>query len=137
MFPVCFVDVPFVADIHNSASLLVVVFCRVSLSIVKTSFLDVVCLSQVFLFLHKNHDQKVTWGGKCLFSLHFQTVVHHLRYSGLELKQVRKQELRQRPWRDVSYWLTSLELLSLLYYRTQEYQSRVGTTHKGPSQHDH
>ena len=69
MFPVCFVDVPFVADIHNSASLLVVVFCRVSLSIVKTSFLDVVCLSQVFLFLHKNHDQKVTWGGKCLFQL--------------------------------------------------------------------
>ena len=90
MFPVCFVDVPFVADIHNSASLLVVVFCRVSLSIVKTSFLDVVCLSQVFLFLHKYHDQKITWGGKCLFSLHFQTVVHHQRKSGLELKQVRR-----------------------------------------------
>jgi hypothetical protein len=24
---------------------------------------------------------------------------------GLELKQVRKQELMQRPWRDVPYWL--------------------------------
>jgi hypothetical protein len=28
-----------------------------------------------------------------------------LRMSGLELKQVRKQELMQRPWRDVLYWL--------------------------------
>jgi hypothetical protein len=36
------------------------------------------------------------------------------RKSGLELKQVRKQELMQRPWRDVLYWLASLGLLSLL-----------------------
>jgi hypothetical protein len=34
--------------------------------------------------------------------------------SGLELKQVRKQELMQRPWRDVIYWLDSPGLLSLL-----------------------
>jgi hypothetical protein len=27
------------------------------------------------------------------------------RKSGLELKQVKKQELMQRPWRDVPYWL--------------------------------
>ena len=27
--------------------------------------------------------------------------------SGLELKQVRKQEMLQRPWRDVLYWLAS------------------------------
>jgi hypothetical protein len=27
------------------------------------------------------------------------------RMSGLELKQVRKQELMQRSWRDVLYWL--------------------------------
>jgi hypothetical protein len=36
------------------------------------------------------------------------------RKSGLELKQVRKQELMQRPWRDVLYWLASPGLLSLL-----------------------
>jgi hypothetical protein len=36
------------------------------------------------------------------------------RKSGLELKQVRKQELMQRPWRDVTYWLASPGLLSLL-----------------------
>jgi hypothetical protein len=52
--------------------------------------------------------------------------------SGLELKQVRKQELMQRPWRDVLYWLASPGLLSLLSYRTQDYQPRDGTTHKGP-----
>jgi hypothetical protein len=41
------------------------------------------------------------------------------RKSGLELKQVTKQELMQRPWRDVLYWLVSPGLLSLLSYRTQ------------------
>jgi hypothetical protein len=35
----------------------------------------------------------------------FHIAVHHQRKSGLELKQVRKQELMQRPWRDVLYWL--------------------------------
>jgi hypothetical protein len=39
--------------------------------------------------------------------------------SGLELKQVRKQELMQRPWRDVPYWLASHGFLSLLSYRTK------------------
>jgi hypothetical protein len=39
----------------------------------------------------------------------------------------------QRPRRDVSYWLASPGLLSLLSYRTQDYQPRDGTTHKEPS----
>jgi hypothetical protein len=54
-----------------------------------------------------------------------------------KLKQVRKQELLQRPWRDVPYWLASPGVLSLLSYRTQDYQSRDGTTHKRPSHFDH
>jgi hypothetical protein len=41
------------------------------------------------------------------------------RKSGLELKQVRKQELMQSPCRDVTYWLASPGLLSLLSYRTK------------------
>jgi hypothetical protein len=53
------------------------------------------------------------------------------RKSGLELKQVRKQELMQRPWRDVLYWLASPGLLSLLSYRTQDYQPRVGSQPQG------
>jgi hypothetical protein len=59
------------------------------------------------------------------------------RKSGLELKQVRKQEPMQRPWRDVLYWLASPGLLSLLSYRTQDYQPRDCTTHKGPFPLDH
>ena len=85
----------------------------------------------VFLFLHKQHDQEASWGGKGLFSLHFHIVVHHQRKSELELKQIRKQELMQRPRRDVTYWLASSGLLSLLFYRTQVYQPRDGTTHSG------
>jgi hypothetical protein len=83
----------------------------------------------VFLFLHKHHDKEASWGGKGLFSLHFHIAVHHLRKSGLELKQVRKQELMQRPWRAVA----SPGLLSLLFYRSQDYQPRDCTTHKGTS----
>jgi hypothetical protein len=67
------------------------------------------------------------------FSLHCHTAFHHQRKSELELKQVRKQELMQRPWRDATYWLVSPGLLSLLAYRTQDYQPRDGTTHSGPS----
>jgi hypothetical protein len=59
------------------------------------------------------------------------------RKSGLELKQVRKQELMQWLRRDVLYWLASPGLLSLLSYRTQDYQPRDGTTHKGPFPLDH
>jgi hypothetical protein len=45
----------------------------------------------------------------------------------------------QRPWRDVTYWLASPGLLSLLSYRTQDYQPRDGTTHNrlGPPTLDH
>jgi hypothetical protein len=57
--------------------------------------------------------------------------------SGLELKQVRKQELMQKPWRDVTYQLASPGLLSLLSYGTQDYQPRDGTTHNEPCPLDH
>jgi hypothetical protein len=90
-------------------------------------------LSHGFYSWTKHHDQEAIWRGKGLFSLHFHTAVHLQWKSGLELKQVRKQELMQRPWRDVLYWLASPGLLSLLSYRTQDYQPRDVTTHKGLS----
>ena len=49
----------------------------------------------------------------------FHVAVNHQRMSGLEHKQVRKQGLMQRPWRDVLYWFASPGLLSLLSYRTK------------------
>ena len=44
-----------------------------------------------------------------------------------------RQELMHRPWRGAAYWLAHPALLNLLSYRTQNYQSRDGTTHNGPS----
>jgi hypothetical protein len=49
----------------------------------------------------------------------FHIAVNHQRMSGLELKQVRMQGLKQKPWRHVLYWLASPGLLSLLSYRTK------------------
>jgi hypothetical protein len=95
------------------------------------------CLNQGFYSWTKHHDQEASWGGKGLFSLYFHIAVDHQRMSGLELKQVRKQELMQRPWRDVPDWFASPGLLSLLSYRTQGYQHRDGSTHKGPFPLDH
>jgi hypothetical protein len=77
---------------------------------------EIHCLREGFYSYTKHFDQAASWGGKGLFSLHFHIAVHHQRRSGLELKQVRKQELRQRPWRDVTYWLASPGLLSLLSF---------------------
>jgi hypothetical protein len=73
-------------------------------------------LSQGFYSCTKHHDQEASWEGKDLSSFHI--AVHHQRKSGPELKQVRKQELMQRPWRDVLYWLASPGLFSLLSYKT-------------------
>jgi hypothetical protein len=42
-----------------------------------------------------------------------------------------RQELMQRTWRGDAYWLASPGLLSLLSYRTQDYQPRDGPTHNG------
>jgi hypothetical protein len=42
----------------------------------------------------------------------FHIAVDQQRMSRLEFKQIRKQELMQRPWRDVLYWLASPGLLS-------------------------
>ena len=47
----------------------------------------------------------------------FHIAVHNQMKSGLELKQVRKQELMQRPWWDVTGF-ASPGLLILLSYRT-------------------
>jgi hypothetical protein len=69
------------------------------------------CLSQGSYSCTKHHDQEASWGGKDLFSLHFHIAVHHQRKSELELKQVKKQKLMQRPWRVVTYWLAQLVFL--------------------------
>jgi hypothetical protein len=54
------------------------------------------------------------------------------RKSGLYLKQVKKQELMQRSWRDVPYWLASTGLLSLLSYRTKTTSPEMISPTRGP-----
>ena len=73
-----------------------------------------------------------SWGGKGLFSLHFHIAVHHWKKSGLELKQVREQELMQRPWKDVLYWLAPLGLLSRLSSRTKTTSPEMVPPTRGP-----
>ena len=58
-------------------------------------------------------------GRKVFIRLTFPYCCWSPKDAGLELKQVRKQELMQKPWRDVLYWLASPGLLSLLSYRTK------------------
>jgi hypothetical protein len=91
------------------------------------------CLSRGLYFFEKHHGQEASWGGKGLFSLHFPHCCSSPKKSGLELKQVRKKELIQRPWRNAAYWIASPGLLNLLSYRTQDSQPRNGITHNGPS----
>jgi hypothetical protein len=62
----------------------------------------------------------------------FHIPVYHQRKSGLELKQDRKQELMQRPWRDVTYWLASPGLLSMLSYRTKTASPEMVLSTRGP-----
>ena len=54
------------------------------------------------------------------------------RKSGLEFKQVRKQELMQRQWRDVAYWLASPGLVSLLSYRRKTSSPEMAPPTRGP-----
>jgi hypothetical protein len=44
-----------------------------------------------------------------------------------------RQELMQRPWRYITYWLNSPGLLSLPSYRNQDYQPKDDTTHNESS----
>ena len=70
--------------------------------------------------LAQNNMTKKQVGEERVYSAYtFHIAVDHQRMPGLELKQVRKQELIQRPWRDVTYWLDFPGLLSLFSCRTK------------------
>jgi len=89
----------------------------------------------VMLVCTKHQDQEASWGGKGLFSLHFHIAAHHQRKSGQKLTEGRNLEAGAdaEAIEGAAYWLASPGLLSLLSYRTQDYQPREGTTCNGMS----
>jgi hypothetical protein len=87
----------------------------------------------LFLFLNKHHDQEASWGGKDLFSLYFHTAVHHHSKSGLELKQVRKQELMQRPRWDVTFWIASPGCSACFFIEPRTTSPGMAPSTMGPS----
>jgi hypothetical protein len=68
--------------------------------------LYVVCLSQGF-YSCTNIMTKKQLGRKGFIQLTLPHCCSSPRKSGLELKQVRKQEQMHKPWRYVTYWLAS------------------------------
>jgi hypothetical protein len=81
----------------------------------------------------KHHDKEASWAGTGLFSLHFYIAVHHQKKSGQELTQGRnlKAGADAEAMEGAAYCLAFPDLLSLLSYRTQDYQPRDGTTNNG------
>ena len=80
---------------------------------------------------------KKQFGEERVYSAYISILLFIAKKSGLELKQIRKQELMQRPWRDITYWLASPGLLSLLSCRTQDHQPREAPPTMGPLSLDH
>jgi hypothetical protein len=64
----------------------------------------------------------------------FHIAVDHKRMPGLELKQVRKQELMQGGMFFTGFLPLACSVCS---YSTQDYHPRYGTTHKGLSPLDY
>ena len=69
------------------------------------------CLSQGFYSCTNSMIKKQVGEERVYWAYTSITAVHHQRKSGLELNQVRKQELMQKPWRDVLCWLAQPALL--------------------------
>jgi hypothetical protein len=97
-----------------------------------SSMAEGTCLSQGFYSCTNIMTKKQVGEGGVYSAYISHIAVHHQRTSGLELKQVRKQELIQRPWRDVLYWLASPGLLSLLSYRTKTTSPEMAPPTSGP-----
>jgi hypothetical protein len=68
------------------------------------------CLSQGF-YSCTNIMTKKQLGREGFIQLTFPHCCSSLKKSEPELKQVREQELMQRPWRDVLYWFAQLAFL--------------------------
>jgi hypothetical protein len=87
----------------------------------------------VIIAVIKHHDQKQV-GEERVHLAVFSTALSIIKVSqGRDSNRAGSlsQELMQSPWRSAAYWLTPHGLLSLLSYKTQDYQPKGNTTHNG------
>jgi hypothetical protein len=89
---------------HSHQYLFIILIIKLNLDIPR-------CLSQGF-YSCTNTMTKKQLGWKGFIRLILPYCCSSPRKSGLELKQVTKQELMRRPWRDVPYWLACIPWLA-------------------------
>jgi hypothetical protein len=97
---------------------------------------QLVCVPVKVSIPGQNIMTKKQVGEKRVYSAYTSTLLFITKGSqgrSLNRAGTRRQGLMQKPCRGTAYWIASLGLLSLLYYRVQDHQSRDGTTHNGPS----
>ena len=74
----------------------------------------------------KHHDRKQCGEGRVYLA--FSSIIKSIEVRNSSRAGTWRQQLMQKPWRGAAYWCAQRSLLSLLSYRTQEDQSRDGTT---------
>lgn len=84
---------------------------------------------------------KAIWSGKRFVSAYnSQVMFHHRGKSGQELQlRTWRQEPKQKPWRDIAYWLALHSLHALCSYATLGHKHGGGTSHRelGPLHTSH
>jgi hypothetical protein len=90
-------------------------------------------LVRVSIVATEHHDQKASWREKDLaYTSTLLFIIEGSRGRNTSSCRTWRQELTQKAWRDAAYWLAPHGLLSLISYRSQDHQARVGPTHSRP-----
>ena len=90
-----------------------------------------VCLSQGFYSCTNIMTKKQVREEK-VYSVYTSILLFIIEEVRTGIKQIRKQELMQRQWRDVAYWLASPGLVSLLSYRRKTSSPEMAPPTRGP-----
>ena len=89
------------------------------------------CLSQGFYSCTNIMTKKQVREEK-VYSVYTSILLFIIEEVRTGIKQIRKQELMQRQWRDVAYWLSSPGLVSLLSYRRKTSSPEMAPPTRGP-----
>jgi hypothetical protein len=95
-----------------------------------------ITVSDRFSILAQNIMTKKQVGEERVSAYSSTFAVFHHKKSGLELKQVRKQELMQRPWRDITV-LLPLACSACFLIEPRTTSTGIATPTMGPPTLDH